>query len=235
MNRPFFDKFEARSLKLAQRYLVATAADARKAVKASLKSGGKNRYSKTYKTSAPGEPPLTHGKRLKQSIRYDVENPALVRIGAPSISGSKTAKVLEKGGAGKITETRTRDDYFERRKKNARQTANNLRKRKGCQNYQSDCRRAPSLPTKRPYTLVSESGAARRVSKYERFKSEEKAKRASNAPEFQRWREKVQKTTTTETNVKPRPFVKPGVEKVTEEAVARARWARLVRTGRLRK
>jgi len=231
MNQPFFDKFEARSVKLAQKYLVATAADARKTVKASLKSGGKNRFSKTYKSSLPGEPPLTHGKRLKQSIRYDVENPALVKIGAPSIAGSKTAKVLEKGGKGTSTETRLRDDNFERRKKRARQAASLQRKKKDAPTSASQS--VPSLPTKRAYTIVSDSGATRRVSKYERFKSEEKAKRATSAPAFQRWREKVQKTTTTETEVKPRPFVEKGVKKETELEKARARWARIVRSGAL--
>jgi len=217
------DRFSDVSQRRAEKFLVATAADVRKTAQRSLKSGGKNRYSKTYKSSKPGEPPLTHGSRLKRSIRYEINGAGAVTVGAPSFAGSKTAGVLEKGGSGSITETRARDDYFERRKKNARLAKKNR-----------SAANVPPLKSKRAYTLVSESGSTRRVSVYERFKSEQAAKRAAAAPKFQAWRGKVQETKTTETNVQARPFVKPAVEKETDIEKEQARWARIVRTGVLK-
>jgi len=181
----------------ARKRLIAVAADARKEIQRSLKSGGKNRYSKTYRSSKPGEPPLTHGGALKRSIRYEVQKDDKIIVGAPSVAGSKTAKTLERGGVGAITETTFDAGYFALRRKRARAA-----KAAGVQK--------PELA--RAHTMRSEDGKTRRVRTYERFSSKEAAQNAASAPEFQAWRGRVQKTTVTRVDVKPRPFVAPGVK-----------------------
>ncbi len=218
------DAFSSSTLKIARKALVAKASDVRKAVQASLKSGGKNQFSKTYQSSKPGEPPKTHGKRLKSSIRYEIETPDRIKVGAPSISGSKTARVLERGGEGSFTETKQRDDYFERRKRRAKEQAAAERKaKKNGENV------ATKPKAKRPYYVRGENGQIRRVGKYERFKSEGAAKRAEASTEFQRWRDSVQRTTTVKVAVKPRPFVLPAVQKESDPAKEKARYDRIAR------
>ena len=201
--RRLLDRTGRQKIATTRKEMIATAADIRKAIQRSLKSGGKDRYSKSYQTSRPWEPPRTHGKRLKQSIRYEIRGDKII-VGAGSIAGGRTAKILEEGGEGTIKETTTRPGYFEERKRRAQQ--------------QSRARRAAiksgAVPeerpkTKRGYTMRSESGQTRRVTKYERFTSEASARRAMNSPGFKTWREKVQKTTTVKVRIEPRPYVTP--------------------------
>ncbi len=218
------DAFSSTALKNARKALVAKASDVRKAVQSSLKSGGKNKFSKTYQSSKPGEPPKTHGKRLKSSIRYEIETPDRIKVGAPSISGSKTARVLEKGGEGSFTETKQKADYFARRKARAKAQASKERQaKKNGENVQTKPK------AKRPYYVRGENGEIRRVGKYERFTSEAAAKRAEAASEFQRWRESVQRTTTVKVNVKPRPFVLPAAQKESDPEREKARYNRIAR------
>ena len=218
------DAFSSSTLKVARKALVAKAADVRKSVQASLKSGGKNRFAKTYQSSSPGEPPKTHGRRLKSSIRYEIETPDRINVGAPSIAGSKTARVLEKGGEGSFTETKQKSDYFERRKARAKAQASKERKAK-----KSGEAIQTKPKAKRAYYVRGENGEIRRVGKYERFTSERAAKRAEAAPEFQRWRDSVQRTTTVKVTVAPRPFVEPAVKKESAPEREKARLARIAR------
>ncbi len=218
------DAFAASSLKIARKALVAKASDVRKAVQSSLKSGGKNQFSKTYQSSKPGEPPKTHGRRLKSSIRYEIETPDKIKVGAPSISGSKTARVLEKGGEGSFTETKQKSDYFERRK--ARAKAQASKERKASKAGEAI---ATKPKAKRPFYVRGENGEIRRVGKYERFTSERAAKRAEASSEFQRWRDSVQRTTTVKVTVAPRPFVEPAAKKESDPAREKARFERIAR------
>jgi len=211
-NRVNLEKMEKRVVDAARKRLVATAADIRKGVQASLKSGGKNRYSKTFQTSKPGEPPKTHGNRLKRSIRYEIESPDKITVGAPSFAGSRTAATLEKGGKGKVTETTLDAASYERRAKRARSVA------KEAKAARERGETPATKPTaKRPYRLRSESGKTRRVVNYERFTSAEAAKRAISAPGFKAWRDRIQQTKTTTLEVRARPFVAPAAKKVIEK------------------
>lgn len=89
------EKFLERIAETALRF---AAYDVRQIARRSIKSGGKNRKSKRWRTSKPGEIPFYHSGKIKNAIDVEKVEDRYV-VGPRSIPGGvKGARALEHGG-----------------------------------------------------------------------------------------------------------------------------------------
>lgn len=203
----------ARAMKAAARVVQWTAQDVRKTAKSSIKSGGKNRNSKTFRTSKPGEPPLSHTGRLKNAVRYRKLNGYAYAVGPDS--ATEVPGVLEHGGSGSSTATFYTEPYVRRMGRGRRASHGKVRPRAA-----------------RPYTVVSRSGASMKVSEYKRFYSREAWDRARTSPGFAAWANAQREKLSWSYGISPRPYMKPALVKETAPAKIKARFDR---AGRFKK
>ena len=93
---------EKRALAVGKEAVKYTAWDIRQAAQRSIKSGGKNKRSKNWSFSKPGEPPKSHLGTLKNAISYEAVNDLTYLIGPERRGASTTLKTLEYGGRGQF-------------------------------------------------------------------------------------------------------------------------------------
>ena len=96
--------------KIARRTAEYTARDVKSAAARSMKSGGKNRRSKNYKHSKPGDPPLYHTGGIKKAIAFEETKDGYI-VGPEARGTSKALKTLEKGGTGTFSTTVYSKEY----------------------------------------------------------------------------------------------------------------------------
>ncbi|MBQ1277045.1 MAG: hypothetical protein IIY07_00205 [Thermoguttaceae bacterium] len=180
-----------------------TARDAKK----SIKPGGKNRRSKSWKTSKPGEPPRSHRGTLKGAIRYARDGDRFV-VGPEAVGGrsASTLRTLEKGGRGRFVETVYRGAYFDRAK---RRPSTPKRPSRPCAKH--GAYRVDRPKTARPYDLYGPNGQYKRVTTYRYFYSREEWEAARNSPRFQSWASGQATVSTLRPQVAPRPFMAPAL------------------------
>lgn len=208
-----FDVIAERAEKAIRTALLWTAFNVRKSATGAIKSGGKRRFSKTYKASAPGEAPKSHVGTLKHGIYY-AENPGGgFIIGAAKRGASKTPSVLEHGGVGTFKETAYDPRYVEKRRKTRRPRAKNWRgvRPKAARPY-------------RVYAKNKQRGAI--VRDYLYFYTFGAWDRARNAPEFQAWAATMKSTAVFNPPVAARPFMRPALEKQATENKMKTRLTR---------
>lgn len=199
------------------------AQDVRNAVRRLIKSGGKNERSKNWRTSAPGEPPLSHIGTLKRSIMYEKDPDGGFRVGAPALGSSRLARTLEEGGVGSRT-TRTLTPAYFRRKFQKR--------RSRPRNRANDRRASKTRPAaSRPYRVyTSDRPTGKLVRDYLYFYSSSAWEAARNSSGFQAWARSVSTTSTLRFPVAPRPYVEPAFKAQTTQEKMQARIKRALRS-----
>lgn len=218
---------EGIALQVAERAVLYTAEDVRRAAMRSIKSGGKNKRAKNWSVSKPGEPPKSHRGTLKNAIRYEKTGEASYLIGPERVGASKTLRTLEYGGEGEFRETDFTANYVKK--------AGKKRRRKSFSSASRRCRvhgtvRASRPQATRPYYLYSsELGRGRWVREYRYFYSKEEWEAARNSVSFQSWAERQRRTTRTSVRVDARPFMRPALESQTTPAKSESRLLRAAR------
>lgn len=197
--------------KVARTVAEYTAYDVRSRASRSMKSGGKNRRSKTYKSSAPGSPPLYHTGGIKNAIAVE-ETEGAYLIGPQAKGGSKALKTLERGGNGEIVKTVVSDSYASKLRRRPKQPA------KG--------RTRPT--TKRPYFVDMPDGKYKRITQYRYFYTTDAWNKARNSAPFQSWASGQIRREKREVPVKARPYMKPALDFETSEARTAPRVKRVV-------
>ena len=185
-----------------------TAQGTRRDAAKSIKPGGKNRRSKSWATSKPGEPPRSHRGTLKGAIRYARDGDRFV-VGPEALGGSggaSTLRTLEKGGRGRFVETVYRGAYFDRAK---RRPSTPKRPSRPCAKHGTY--RVDRPKTARPYDLYGPNGQYKRVTTYRYFYSREEWEAARNAPRFQSWANGQKSVSTLRPQVAPRPYMAPAL------------------------
>ncbi len=192
-----------RAARVVESVLLYTAVDVRREAIRSIKSGGRNRKSKNWSTSRPGEPPKSHLGTLKNAIRYERANGTTYLIGPERVGSSSALKTLEYGGTGQIKSTFFSDYYV-----NARRPSTRARLRKSP---------PPVRPrAKKPYRVRSRAkpdGVL--VRDYLYFTSEGAWERASASSRFQAWARMTYTTDVQRIPVAPRPYMRPALAKQT--------------------
>lgn len=181
-----------------------TAKDVRQEVRRLIKSGGRNERSKNWRTSSPGEPPLSHTGTLKRSIRYEraTSDDTEFVVGAPALGSSRLPRVLEEGGIGKRTTTTLSPSYFKRRFSRRKRTKN----------------QKPYPTAARPYRVYSsDKPMGKIVREYLYFHSSSSWGRAKASADFQAWSRSVKTTSTLRFPVEPRPYIAPAQERQTSK------------------
>lgn len=193
-----------------------TAIDVRNVAKRLIKSGGRNERSPNWRTSRPGEPPLSHTGTLKNSIRYekDPNDKSAYNVGAPALGSNRIAKVLEEGGQGKKT-TRTLTPAYFRRRFGRRKKGVNV------------SRPAAS----RPYRVYSSSRPTGKIVRdYLYFKSRQAWERARSSAHFQAWVRSVSTSSSVTLPVESRPYIEPAYKAQTTPEKMRRRIERALKS-----
>lgn len=189
-----------------------TAWDVQRAAKTSIKSGGKNRGSKTWQTSKPGEPPRSHVGTLKQAIRVEKESATTYVVGPEKRGAGSALKALEHGGPSANRATYYSEEYLARAKKSKRAAKKSERVRP---------------KTARPYTIYSKNNPRGvRVTEYQYFYSREAWERARQSQDFQSWARGVRQTLTTSIRIAARPYMAPALVRETSATKTSSRIAR---------
>jgi hypothetical protein len=208
---------------VAAEALKYTAFDVRSAAIRSIKSGGKNKRSKNWRFSKPGEPPLSHLGTLKNAIRYEKTDSGYI-IGPERVGGSKALKVLEYGGEGEFRETSYAAEYIQKRRR--RKKAKSFESR-GWRCSRHGTVRASRPATARRYFIYSkELGKGVYINSYQYFYSKEEWIAASKSPTFQAWARRQKMATRSTVSVAARPYMRPALAAQTTEAKNAARLTR---------
>lgn len=205
----------ARKEVAAARY---TAWDIQRAAKRSIKSGGKNPDSKSYRVSKPGEPPRSHKGTLRNAIHVAKKDERTFIIGPEQRGHGSTLHTLEAGGTSTFRETFYDDKYVANIRKTRRRTAKD-----------SDSTVRVHPKAKRPYTIRARHGRGLTVNDYVRFYSSEAWDRARNSYAFQSWAQNVRHDETTTVNVAARPYMAPAMRSETTQDKIAGRLARAYR------
>ena len=219
---------EGLALDTAREAVRFTAFDVRSAAMRSIKSGGKNKRSKNWSFSKPGEPPKSHLGTLKNAIQYERDGDFRYLIGPERVGASKALRSLEFGGPGEFRETSYTANYVRKRSRRS--------KPKSFDSSSWRCRvhgtvRASRPRASRPYYIWSrELGKGRTVRDYQYFYSKEEWQAAAKSPAFQSWAEKQRRTTRTHVRIDARPFMRPALAAQTTEAKNTSRLLRAART-----
>lgn len=222
-------KADALAVDVAKTALRFTAYDVRQTAQRSIKSGGKNKRSKNWQFSKPGEPPRSHIGTLKNAISYEAAADGLAYLIGPERRGaSTTLKTLEYGGQGAFREV----DY------SAQYVAKQRRKRraKSFDSTEWRCRvhgtvRASRPKAKRPYYIYSkELGKGQTVRDYRYFYSEEEWRAAAKSPAFQAWAQAQRRLTVSHVRIDARPFMRPALAAQTTETKNAQRMTRAARS-----
>lgn len=179
--------------RVARRVVLWTARDVRSAAKRSIKSGGKNPVSASYKTSKPGETPRSHKGNLKNAIVYEKINDDTYLVGATRLSNSNALKLLEFGGRARSNKTYFKDSYVASMKQRRRSKGGAIEAK-------------PAVA--RPYVVASKTTRVV-VKEYRRFSSRDAWKNAQNAPDFQNWARAQREIENASFTLAPRPYMKP--------------------------
>lgn len=208
---------------VAAEALKYTAIDVRKAAMRSIKSGGKNKRSKNWRFSKPGEPPLSHLGTLKNAIRYEKTDSGYI-IGPELVGASKTLKTLEYGGEGAFIEKDYAPEYAQKRRRR-KKTKSYEKRGWRCQRHGTV--RASRPATARRYYIYSKSlGRGVYVDTYQYFYSKEEWIAATKSPTFQAWARRQYQTTRSTVSVAARPYMRPALAAQTTEAKNAARLTR---------
>jgi len=215
---------EKRALAVGKEAVKYTAWDIRQAAQRSIKSGGKNKRSKNWSFSKPGEPPKSHLGTLKNAISYEAVNDLTYLIGPERRGASTTLKTLEYGGRGQFREVSYSANYVTKRRKRTRA--------KSYESASLRCRVHGTLRTTRPratrpyYVYSKEIGKGVTVRDYRYFYSREEWLAATKSSAFQAWAKSVRSSTTTSVRVDARPFMRPALASQTTPAKNEARLRR---------
>ncbi len=184
--------------KIAKRTAEYTARDVKSAAARSMKSGGKNRRSKNYKHSKPGDPPLYHTGGIKKAIAFEETKDGYI-VGPEARGTSKALKTLEKGGTGTFSTTVYSKEYEATLRRRARPA-------KGGKTRPA---------TARKYFFTLSDGKTKSVTQYRYFYSKDAWKRAVSSSRFLNWAKKAQWTEKKEVKIAPRPYMNPALKKET--------------------
>ena len=223
------EKADALAVDVAKTALRFTAADVRKAAQRSIKSGGKNKRSKNWQYSKPGEPPRSHIGTLKKAITYEASADGLSYLIGPQQRGaSTTLKTLEYGGQGSFKEVDYNAQYVAKKRKRSRA--------KSFGNKEWRCRvhgtvRASRPPAKRPYYVWSAAlGKGSWIREYRYFYSEEEWRAATKSPAFQAWAQAQRRLTVSHVHIDARPYMRPALAAQTTETKNAQRMTRAARS-----
>lgn len=181
--------------KIAKRTAEYTARDVKSAAARSMKSGGKNRRSKNYKHSLPGNPPFYHTGGIKKAIAFEETSEGYV-VGPEARGTSKALKTLEKGGPGTFSKTVYSQGYESTLRRRARPAKNGKTR--------------PA--TARKYFFTLSDGKTKSATQYRYFYSKDAWKRATSSPDFLNWAKKAQWTEKKEVKIAPRPYMAPALK-----------------------
>lgn len=184
--------------KIAKRTAEYTARDVKSAAARSMKSGGKNRRSKNYKHSKPGDPPLYHTGGIKKAIAFEETKDGYI-VGPEARGTSKALKTLEKGGTGTFSTTVYSAKYESTLRRRARPA-------KGGKTRPA---------TARKYFFVLSDGKTKSATQYRYFYSKESWKRAVSSSRFLNWAKNAQWTEKKDVKIAPRPYMAPALKKET--------------------
>lgn len=186
-----------RATAAARKVVLWTARDVRAAAKRSIKSGGKNPLTASFKTSKPGEPPRSHQGGLKNAIVYEKLNEDAYLVGAPRRGNSRALKTLEYGGTAQSNRTYFTEEYVQRASRRPR------RKKNG----------APTVRPRatRPYAVRSKSGAKKVVREYRKFASRTAWENASKSARFLKWAKSQRVVENATFQMAPRPYMRPAL------------------------
>lgn len=218
---------DSMAVQVAREAAKYTAFDVRTAAQRSIKSGGKNKRSKNWSFSKPGEPPKSHLGTLKNAIRFEANGPDAYLIGPERVGASSALKSLEYGGTGTFRETDYNANYVAKKRRRTRARSFDSREIR--------CRVHGTLRTSRPravrpyYVYSKELGKGAFVRDYRYFYSQEEWLAATKAPAFQRWANDQRRTTTTTVKIDARPFMRPALAAQTTEQKNAARMTRAAR------
>ncbi len=183
----------------ARKAVLWTARDVRSAAKRSIKSGGKNPLTASYKTSKPGEPPRSHKGTLKNAIVYEKLNEDSYLVGAPRLGNSQALKVLEYGGQAKSNRVYYTEEYATRATKR-------LSRRKTKVSAPTTRPRAA-----RPYTIYAKSGTRTIVRDYRKFTSRQAWENAVKSARFLSWAKRQRVIENATYKMAARPYMKPSL------------------------
>lgn len=178
----------------ARKTVLWTARDVRSAAKRSIKSGGKNPLTASYKTSKPGEPPRSHKGTLKNAIVYEKLNEDSYLVGAPRLGNSQALKVLEYGGTARSNRTYYVDEYVQRAARPRSKGKTRVRPR-----------------ASRPYALYTKSGVRKVVRDYRRFTSRQAWESAAKSANFLTWAARQRVVENAVYQMQARPYMKPAL------------------------
>ena len=179
--------------RVARRAVLWTARDIRSAAKRSIKSGGKNPVSASYKTSKPGEAPRSHKGNLKNAIVYEKINDDTYLVGATRLSNSNALKLLEFGGRARSNKTYFKDSYVASMKQRRRTKTGTVTAK-------------PAVS--RPYVVATKTSRIV-VKEYRKFSSRDAWKRASSSSGFQKWSRAQREIENASFTLAARPYMKP--------------------------
>ena len=163
-----------------------------------MKSGGKNRRSKNYKHSKPGDPPLYHTGGIKKAIAFEETKDGYI-VGPEARGTSKALKTLEKGGTGTFSTTVYSKEYEATLRRRARPA-------KGGKTRPA---------TARKYFFTLSDGKTKSATQYRYFYSKDAWKRAVSSSRFLNWAKNAQWTEKKEVKIAPRPYMEPALKKET--------------------
>ena len=163
-----------------------------------MKSGGKNRRSKNYKHSKPGDPPLYHTGGIKKAIAFEETKDGYI-VGPEARGTSKALKTLEKGGTGTFSTTVYSAKYESTLRRRARPA-------KGGKTRPA---------TARKYFFTLSDGKTKSATQYRYFYSKDAWKRAVSSSRFLNWAKNAQWTEKKEVKIAPRPYMAPALKKET--------------------
>lgn len=204
-----------RNQKAAEYTVVSVAQGIQRAVKRSMRSGGKY-----HRVSKPGEPPRVHRGTLKNLTRWQKMDSFTAIVGPEKVgtASAPVPRVLEQGATVVPSKTVRRLKPNYRRRNFSPEKVRDLNV-----NKYGEQRSA------RPFQKKLKN--KRRV-RYEYFYSYQRWDAAREAPAFQRWATSV----TEEVKVKPfkiesRPYMEPALKKVTSEDNLAKIYARAFKKG----
>lgn len=197
--------------KIAKRVAEYTARDVKSAAARSMKSGGKNQRSKTFKRSSPGDPPFYHTGGIKKAIAYEETADGYV-VGPEAHGTSKALKTLEKGGTSVLTKTSYSKFYKDSLRRRARPG--------------KDGKTRPA--TARKYFFALSGGKTKTVTNYRYFYSKESWKRATTSAKFLAWTKTAQWTEKKEVKIAARPYMAPALKVETAPSRIQPRIKRVV-------
>lgn len=223
------NKADALAVDVAKTALRFTAADVRQTARRSIKSGGKNKRSKKWEYSKPGEPPRSHIGTLKNAIQYEASADGLSYMIGPERRGaSDTLKTLEYGGQGAFREVDYNADYVAKKRRRKR-SARSFNKEMRCRVHGTV--RASRPKAKRPYYIYSkELGRGQLVRDYRYFYSEEEWRAATKSPAFQAWANAQRRLTVSHVHIDARPYMRPALAAQTTETKNALRMTRAARS-----